>query len=241
MPLTRKSFIASTALAASAAVIAKGGRAEAAATMAAGTGRAPVHFHVMNKSEYDYAWMMGVMNSGTAHKQVFESVNPLVIAPGVASVYIHMQNALNAYEFSYGMGSGSLATLAVFIGPSVVLAFDNKMWQKYHFGSAFNLDSTNTYYSAGSNLTLGGSPDDPNGIYQDWSAEAVLKRGGSFMVCHNATTAVAGVFASKMGLKPSDVLAEWSNNMLPGFKFVPAGVAAVQLAQENGWKLYTII
>lgn len=236
MSLTRKSFLATSALAAGAAVLAKGEQARASKPFA----RAPLHFHVLKTSEYDYAWMLATMKSGGSHKQVFESVNPIAIAPGIASVYIHMQNAMNAYEFSHGPKE-RLATLAIFIGPSIVLALNDKMWTKYHFGTAFKLDDTNTYYPANSSLDLSAAPDDPNGIYQDWSAEAVLKRGGAFMVCHNATTGVAGLFAMKMGLNPSSVLAEWSQNMLPGFKFVPAGVAAVQLAQENGWKLYTII
>jgi intracellular sulfur oxidation DsrE/DsrF family protein len=238
MSLTRKSFIATTAFAAGAAALSKGDGAHGAPMSSA---RAPIHYHILGKSEYDYGWMTSVINSGSAHKQVFESVNALGIAPGIASIFIHMQNSMNAYEFSYGLGRGSLATLAVFIGPSVVFALNNAMWKKYQIGSAFKLDPTNTYYAANSNLDLSASPDDPNGIYQDWSAQAVAKRGGVFMVCHNATTAVSGMFAMKMGKQPQAVLADWSANLLPGFKFVPAGVAAVQLAQDNGWKLYTVI
>src|SRR5579864_2254592 len=207
--------------------------------MAASGGRTPVHFRVLKLSEYDHAGMIKKLMVTNPHKQVFESVSPLVVAPGVASVYIHMQNAMNAYEYS--LDKGKLATLAVFIGPSIVYGLNDAMWKKYNFGAAFSLDPTNTYYRADSSLDLSASPDDPNGVYQDWSAEAVLKRGGSFMVCHNATTAVAGMLAGKMGLNANDVLADFKANLLPGFMLVPAGVGAVQLAQENGWKLYAII
>ena len=238
MTLTRKSFISSAALAASAAALARGERSDAA-MMA--FNRAPVHFHILKEGEYDHAWMMKTLTTDAAHKQVFESVSPILIAPGVASVYIHMQNAMNALQFSHGFSANSVATLAVLIGPSVVFALNDKMWTKYRIGAALKLDKTNTYYISSSSLDLAASPDDPNGIYQDWSAEAVLKRGGAFMVCHNATTAVAGMLAGQLGIKPADALADWSANMLPGFTFVPAGVAAVQLAQENGWKIYTII
>jgi len=238
MSLTRKSFIASAALAASAAALAKGERSDAA-MMA--FNRTPMHFHILKEGEYDRDGMMKTLAANAAHKQVYESVSPLLIAPGIASIYMHMQNAMNAFQFSYGMGANSLATLAVFIGPSVVFALNDRMWTKYHLGDAFKLDKTNTYYISSSSLDLGASPDDPNGIYQDWSGEAVLKRGGAFMVCHNATTAIAGMIAERAKLNPADVLAEWSANMLHGFKFVPAGVAAVQLAQDNGWKVYALI
>jgi intracellular sulfur oxidation DsrE/DsrF family protein len=185
--------------------------------------------------------MTQTLQTDKKHKQVFQSVSPLLVAPGVASIYIHMQNAMNAYETSFGYGPGSLATLAVLIGPSIVFALNDAMWTKYKIGPTLNLDATNTYYRADSTLDASASPDDPNGMYQDWSAQAVLKRGGSFMVCHNATTAVAGLFAQKNNADAKMVLADFKQNMLPGFKLVPAGVAAVHAAQENGWQLYPII
>lgn len=245
MPISRKTFLGSTAMATAALAASHMQPASAAdapdAPDATAAGRTPLHFKVLKPGDYDRAGMMRKLNPTTPHRQVFESVSPLLVAPGVASIYIHMQNTMNAYETSFGYGRGKLATLGVLIGPSIIFALNDAMWKKYGFGAAMKLDPTNTYYRAGSNLDLSASPDDPNGIYQDWSAQAVLKRGGSFMVCHNATTAVAGMFAGKMGLQPPDVLAEFKANMLPGFMLVPAGVATVQLAQENGWKLYAII
>jgi hypothetical protein len=236
MPVSRKMFLSTSAVAATAALLADDQRAIAAAPGAGG-----IHFHVLQPNEYDRASMMKTITTASPHKQVFQSVSPILITPTVASVYLHMQNAMNGYQYSLGYGPGSLATLAVFIGPSIVFGLNDAMWKKYNIGTALNLASTNTYYKATSNLDPSATPDDPNGMYQDWSAEAVLKRGGSFMVCHNATTAVAALFASKTGGTPQAVLAEFKQNMLPGFMLVPAGVTAVQLAQENGWKVYPII
>jgi len=162
-----------------------------------------------------------------------------VIAPGIASLYVHMQNSMNAYEFS--MGAGKLSTLGVILGASIVLALNDAMWKKYNFGSAFKLDATNTYYKASSNLSLSAAADDPNGIYQDWSAQAVIKRGAKFFVCHNAMTGIAAVTAMKSGASMAGILADFEKNVLPGFLVVPAGVAAVQQAQEYGWKPFPII
>ncbi|MBC5806920.1 MAG: hypothetical protein DLM53_10010 [Candidatus Eremiobacter antarcticus] len=235
MPVSRKTFLSSTAVAASAALLADKTRV-AAASPGAG-----LHFHVLTQTEYDHALMMKKITAPAPHKQVFQSVSPLLITPTIASVYIHMQNAMNGYQYSLGYGPSSLATLAVFIGPSIVLGLNDAMWKKYNIGTALNLASTNIYYKATSNLDPAAAPDDPNGLYQDWSAEAVLKRGGTFMVCHNATTAVAALFASKTGRTPQAVLTDFKQNFLPEFMLVPAGVTAVQLAQENGWKVYPII
>ncbi|HZT34366.1 MAG TPA: hypothetical protein VFA15_00490 [Nitrososphaera sp.] len=205
--------------------------------------RTPIHFHLLKSNEYNRAEMMQKLMVSSKHKQVFQSVGPLLIAPGIASVYMHMQNAMNAYEFSLGLGK--LSTLAVLIGPSIVYALNDDMWQKYdiakNLGPEAALAPTNVYYVADSNLDLSAKPDDPNGVYQDWSAQAVLKRGGAFFVCHNATTGAAYMLAEKSGSDGATVLADFKKNLLPGFIMVPAGVAAVQQAQENGWKPFSII
>lgn len=237
MTFSRKDFISAAALGVSAAAVAD------SAAPAAAAERAPVHFNVLKPSEFDDAAMLRKLTIGGEHKQVFQSVTPLVIAPGVASIYLHMQNSMNAYQFSLGLGS--LSTLAVFIGPSIVFGLNDAMWQKYRFGKGLGaqlgLADTNVYYAADSKLNLSADPDDPSGVYQDWSAQAVLKRGGQFFVCHNATSAVAFLVAQKSGGDPKSVLADFEKNLLPGFQMVPAGVAAIQQAQENGWKPFSII
>lgn len=100
--------------------------------------------------------------------------------------------------------------------------------------------STNVYYKARAPLTLTGSPDDPNSIYQDWSAQAVMHRGGHFMVCHNAMTFVAAVVGAKANAPANEVLADFEHHVLPGFQVVPAGVAALRLAQEHGFTLFSL-
>ncbi len=45
----------------------------------------------------------------------------------------------------------------------------------------------------------------------------------------------------KINVDPKTALADWEKNVLPGFQIVPSGVAAVQQAQENGWKYFAII
>jgi len=139
-----------------------------------------------------------------------------------------MQLAMNGYDFSLGPGGGSLATLGVLTGNSVILGLTDAMWQKYAIGPHFNLPTANFCYHSRSNLDPSASPNDRAGLYQDWSAQAVLKRGGSFMVCHNALTNLANTLARKAAVNDEVALDEISRNLLPGFLLVPAGVTAVQ-------------
>ena len=175
-------------------------------------------------------------------------MEPHLIVPGLASLYIHMQNSLNAGEFSFGWGKGNVAAAAVLYGPSVVLALNDAMWAKYNFGNAFGLkdasgkpETANVYYKAQTSMSFEGDPGAGGNIYQDWSGQACLKRGALFMVCHNALSAFSGMMAMGMGTDPKAALAEWKANMLPGFMIVPAGVGALQAAMDTGWKLLPLI
>lgn len=228
MPLSRKRFVA--ALGASAAVL--GANAPADETMQA-------HFHIVRPGEFDHRSVMDALMVKKAHKQVFQGSNAVLLVPGIASMYIHMQNSMNAHEFSFGFGRGSLATLGVLMGPSVVLGLSDALWSKYNIGGAFKLAANNDYYRAKS-LSFTGSPDDPNSIYQDWSAEAILHRGGKFMMCHNAMTFVASVLSQNNNASAASILADFERNVLPGFMVVPAGVAMVQLAQQHGYTLFAL-
>jgi intracellular sulfur oxidation DsrE/DsrF family protein len=200
---------------------------------------------VLTRADYDYATMMSRLRSEESHKQVFLAAAQYrsflgvihVVQVDVRELYSKMQLAMNSYDFSLGPGRGRLATLGVLINDSVILGLNDVVWEKYAIGKRYNLAKTNVYYGATSSLDPNVSPNDPNGLYQDWSAQAVLKRGGSFMVCHNALSGLANTLASSR-LKCDAALAEMSANLLPGFLLVPSGLTAVQLAQENGWKLF---
>ena len=256
MKLTRKNFLKQGAVAAGALVLANAKEANAAPPDAAAPpAKAPekppppqaVHFSVLKPGDYDSKKVNEAMRTKKAHKFVYQSVEPKLIIPGLASIYIHVQNSLNAAEYSYGW-KGNVASAAVLYGPSVILALNDAMWAKYPFGAAFNCkdadgkpETKNVYYPAQTNMSMDGDPGAGGNIYQDWSGEACIKRGTFFMVCHNALTAFSGMMAGSMGQDPTKALAEWKANLLPGYNIVPAGVGAVHFAQENGWKLIPLI
>lgn len=229
MPLSRKRFVATLGVSAAALGAAS---ASAGETMQA-------HFHILRPNEFDRRSVMDALMVKKSHKQVFQGSNSVLLAPGIASMYMHMQNSMNAHEFSFGYGPGSLATLGVLMGPSITLGLSDAMWSKYGIGSAFKLAPRNVYYRAKS-LAFSGSPDDPDSIYQDWSAEAVMHRGGKFMICHNAMTFVASVLSQSNNAPAASILADFERNVLPGFMVVPAGVAMVQLAQQHAFTLFAL-
>lgn len=243
MPIARKTFLSTTMLTAAALAACTGERKAALGNPEA------EFFRVLRHDEYDYDAMMAIIRNPNPHKQVFvSSALPVpseglshqqrAARAGVAAIFGHMQLAMNGYDFSLGPDHGTLATLGVLTGNAVILGLDDAMWSKYGIGQHFGLDRTNVCYRATSNLDPTASPNDPAGMYQDWSAQAVLKRGGSFTVCHNALTNVASALTGGSSIGLDGVLAELGTHLLPGFMLVPAGITVVQLAQEHGWKPY---
>jgi intracellular sulfur oxidation DsrE/DsrF family protein len=252
MAISRKSFLKGGTLAAGAMALASM-RDVMAEETPKDTPMAPpppnaIHFAVLKSADYDHKKVMAAIQVKKPHKVIFQSTLPHLIVPGLSSLYIHIQNAVNAGEFSMGWGKGNVASAAVLYGPSVILSLNDAMWAKYKLGAAFKLldakgapETANVYYKAQTTMSFDGDPGAGGNVYQDWSGEACLKRGCSFFVCHNAMTAFAGMTAMGSGGEPKAVLAEWKANMLPGFMIVPAGVGTLHVAMENGWKMLPLI
>ena len=255
MSISRKQFLRGGALAAGALALSKKVLAEekpgAAPAAKAPAGPPPpsaIHFPVLKKSEFDHKKFMATLQAKKPHKVVVQAVEPATIIPGLSSLAIHLQNLLNAGEFSLGWGKGNVGTIAVLYGPSVVFGLNDAMWSKYGLGkmikandAAGNPETKNVFYPAETSMSFDGDPGAGGNVYQDWSLEACQKRGTTFMVCHNAMAGFAAMTAMGMGADPGATLTEWKANLLPGFLVVPAGVIAVQAAQEQGWKILPLI
>ncbi|MBV8671719.1 MAG: hypothetical protein JO098_08095 [Candidatus Eremiobacteraeota bacterium] len=237
--LARKRFLGASALAASAAALAAC-RPPMRSLRERKLGK--LVYPVLTPKQYDYAGMMKTLRVATPHKQLFPATAAAVQPQtDIATLYLHMQFAMNGLEFSLPGTPGRLATLGVLSGSSVVFALNDAMWRSYGLGDRFALAPTNIYYPATSNLDASASPNDPHGLYQDWSAQAVIKRGGAFMVCHNALTYFAVDCAIRKRGDARAVMEDWLGNLLPGFSIVPSGITAIYLAAENGWQIYPAV
>ena len=253
MTISRKTFLRGGALAAGAIALSKQAMAEEPKTVAAKAPPPPpppsaVHFPVLKPGEFDHKKMMAVFQQKKPHKLCVQSSSPHLIIPGLSSLSIHIQNAYNAGEFSMGWGKGSVGMVAVLYGPSIILGLNDAIWAKYNLGAVFNMhdvngkpETKNVYWPAQTSMSFEGDPAAGGNVYQDWSGEACVKRGTTFMVCHNALTAFGGMTAAGLGLDPMATIADWKANLLPGHMIVPAGVGALHVAQEQGWKILPLI
>jgi intracellular sulfur oxidation DsrE/DsrF family protein len=65
--------------------------------------------------------------------------------------------------------------------------------------------------------------------------DGLVRRGAHFAVCQMATRAYAGVIATAVGSTQDAIYSELATNLVPNAHLVPAGIVAVNRAQERGY------
>jgi intracellular sulfur oxidation DsrE/DsrF family protein len=63
----------------------------------------------------------------------------------------------------------------------------------------------------------------------------LIKKGVQFAVCQTASQGIAGRIAQATGGDTETILKEIGANLIPNSRFVPAGIVAVNRAQERGY------
>lgn len=158
------------------------------------------------------------------HRQVFAAHK---VQGG--SVLALMLSSLNAYETGFGEGKGTLHVAAVLYGTAPPIALDGEAWKKY--------DLWNVLRAVGDPLEAGSQTGNPfmHPSYGDAAVESLALRGASFFVCNNALTGLATHLVTGTNsayASVDEVLADLRAHVVPGALLVPAGVAALNAAQE---------
>lgn len=181
-----------------------------------------------------------VLHRPAKHKQVIAASK---LNGGAALRYAG--NSLNAIQFAYDGGPNALHVACVFYGTSLFFAANDALWARYSLfdvldtaGDALPMlvhSPQNPFLHARSSLHVTDAPDDPHGFYHDFTVAALSRRGVSWIVCNNALTEITRQIAGLQKTSPEAVYADFRRNLVPGALVVPAGVAAIILAQEAGF------
>jgi hypothetical protein len=214
------------------------------------TTRAP-QAYAADSSNGDHAEVDALLKAPARHRQVFAS-NQL----NAGAVLRYMKNALNAYQFAYAEGPGTLHPVAVLYGGSATLALDDAVWKKYNIASVITgqyndkLDrypgehpdgrNANPFARPRTKLDDDAAPAQRNSLSSSETVEALVKRGAHFLVCDNTLSGLPFLIgeAGYKGSPFADVYADLRKHLLPGTMVVPAGVAAVNQAQEAGFTFF---
>ncbi len=143
---------------------------------------------------------------------------------------------------AYGLADTDSALVICVRHESTPFAFNDAMWVKYGEALAEHALFTdpktrqtpivNVFQTDGYNTLLNN-----RGVTFD----ALIKRGLRIAVCSLATRGIAAAAARKSGAKVDDVVKELTDNRIGNTHMVPAGIVAVNRAQERGYSVSSVI
>ena len=154
-----------------------------------------------------------------------------------------IKNSLNGLQFGYGISPERTLTALVLHGDANAYAYDDSMWTKYSLGTSLGLRdpqgnavTSNIFAHVRSQASAMVDPNDPAGMYQDATVEALQRRGVMVFVCHNAAADHAAQLARSgvtAGMTPQAILADLLSHTIAGAVVVPSGVATITILQSR--------
>ena len=162
----------------------------------------------------------------------FDTTTPAALGGAL----LFANNYFTANRTGYGLADSDLAVVICVRHKSTPFAYSDAMWAKYGVPIAERSGFTdprtnqaptlNVYQAAGYGALL---PN--NGITLD----AMIKRGVRLAVCQMSTRGYATTIAGKTGGNVDDIYKELTEHLVPNAHMVPAGIVAVNRAQERGY------
>ena len=171
------------------------------------------------------------------HRFFFDATSPT----GVGDALQFTNNFLFASKSGYQLGDDDNAVVIGLRHWATAFAFTDAIWAKYNAvftdRSKFTDPKTNAspvinvYLVKGYGLAL---------TNRDVTFGDAIGHKIQFAVCDMATRALAGMIATRMSLKADDVYGELKAAAHQNTHFVPAGIVAVNRAQERGYAIQHI-
>jgi hypothetical protein len=162
-------------------------------------------------------------------------------ANGAGEAIAFANNFIVANKSGYGLDPKDLAVIVIFRHFATPFAYNDAMWAKYGaiMSAPIGFTDPHTKEAPNSNLynKTGYGFDLPN---LNNTIDGLTQRGVRYAVCDMATHFFAGQLAMKTGGTAEAVYAELAANLIPNSHLVPAGIVAVNRAQERGYTLAAV-
>jgi hypothetical protein len=172
------------------------------------------------------------------HRMVFDTT----AGQGLGDALFFANNYIRTSQAEYGLDYKDMAVLIIVRHGSTPFGYSDAMWAKYGMTLAqlSRAEDPKTKQPPGLNLFNAdgyGNLTANRGV----TIEAFAKMGGQLGVCAVATRALAGMIANADGANgnPDTIFKELTSNLISSARMVPAGIIAVNRAQERGYSLVT--
>jgi intracellular sulfur oxidation DsrE/DsrF family protein len=189
--------------------------AAAAARTAAEAAQSTIEARFQPASHKEDDWLELIPGK---HRLVFDTTAPA----GMSSALQWATNYYLANNSGYGLQNADLAVLIIARHASTPFAYKDEMWAKYGV-------PISDFVERGKEPSMRNA----NGR----ALTTLVGRGAHLAVCQLATRAIAGSIARAVNSSQDEIYREIEANLLPNSHLVPAGIVAVNRAQERGYTL----
>jgi intracellular sulfur oxidation DsrE/DsrF family protein len=156
------------------------------------------------------------------HRLFFDATTP----KGAQEAGAFASNFYTANKNDYELTDADVAVVICLRHHATPFGYSDAMWAKYGAALADSINLTDPKF---------GQPPTANAYLK--SFDGLIKRGLHFAVCNMATHRISRVIARKTDGKDDDIYKELVANAIGNVHFVPAGIAAVNRAQERGYAI----
>ena len=158
------------------------------------------------------------------HRMVIDTTSPDGFKDGLQ----YASNFLTANRTGYGLQDQDLAVIVVARHMSSGYGFNNEMWAKY--GASLGGQTPPAAADAPAR-------EPPKANQYAAPLAALSNQGVRFAVCSMSARRLAAMIARATGGTVDAVFAELGANLVKNAQLVPAGIVAVNRAQERGYTL----
>ena len=218
----RRSFLArlSAGVTAFAAVVSSGGTVQ---------GQSPASTKWQPERHEKDDWL----DKGPAkHRLIFDTTTP----DGLGEAIAFTSNFMRVNRTDYGLQNADLAVVIVVRHRSTPFAYSDAIWAKYGVPMASRAQFTDPKTKSAPTLNVYNATDYgaqlPN---RGTTLDSLSKQGVQLAVCQVATRGIAGSIAEATGGNTDAIYNELVASIGSGARMVPAGIVAVNRAQERGY------
>ena len=163
-----------------------------------------------------------------AHRMVFDTTTP----EGFGLALQFAGNFYTANQDAYGLKENDLAVVIVARHRATEFAYNDSIWAKYGKQLSEHSEYTDPKTKLPPTVNIYAATE---GSEQAGRMAALVKKGAQFAVCSMSTQRISARIAKANGLEVDAVVKEIVANLVPNSRMVPAGIVALNRAQEHGY------
>jgi hypothetical protein len=171
---------------------------------------------------------------GTKHRLVFDTTTP----DGFGEALAFAGNYIRVNQSDYSVPNNELAVVIIVRHRSTPFGYNDAIWAKYGTALAAQAKFEDPKSKAAPKANVYNSEDYasllPN---RNTTLDVLFKQGVQLGVCSVATRAYAATVAAAVGGNVDTINSELIANLAGNSRMVPAGIVAVNRAQEHGYSL----